>query len=139
MKYQAVKGMADIFGDEARRYSALESLARAVGSRYGYEEIRTPLVEPTELFVRSIGEATDIVEKEMFSFEDKGGDKVTMRPEATAQVVRAFVEHGMVNRLKPVKLWYIGPMFRYERPQAGRYRQYHSFGLAAYSISKYLM
>lgn len=134
MKYQAVKGMADIFGDEARRYSALESLARAVGSRYGYEEIRTPLVEPTELFVRSIGEATDIVEKEMFSFPGPGEKSLSLRPEGTAGVVRAYLQHSIYAQQGISRYYYMGPMFRRERPQAGRRRQFHQFGVEALGI-----
>jgi len=131
MKYQAVKGMADIFGDEARRYSVLESLARVLGSRYGYEEIRTPLVEQTELFVRSIGETTDIVEKEMFSFPGPKEKSLSLRPEGTAGVVRAYLQHSVYAQKGLARYYYMGPMFRRERPQAGRRRQFHQFGVEA--------
>src|SRR5207237_7725127 len=90
-----------------------------------YEEIRLPIFERTELFARSIGEATDIVQKEMYTFQDRGGDSVTLRPEATAGLLRAYIEHGLFVHAKPIKLYTLGPMFRYERPQAGRYRQFH--------------
>jgi len=135
MKYQAVKGMADIFGESARRFSALEALARVVGFRYGYEEIRTPLVEPTELFVRSIGEATDIVEKEMFSFPGPGEKSLSLRPEGTAGVVRAYLQHSVYAQQGISRYYYMGPMFRRERPQAGRRRQFHQFGVEALGIS----
>jgi histidyl-tRNA synthetase len=131
MNYQAVKGMADIFGAEARRYSVLESLARVLGSRYGYEEIRTPLVEPTELFVRSIGETTDIVEKEMFSFPGPREKSLSLRPEGTAGVVRAYLQHSVYAQRGLARYYYMGPMFRRERPQAGRRRQFHQFGVEA--------
>jgi len=131
MKYQAVKGMADIFGGESRRYSALESLARTLGSRYGYQEIRTPLVEETELFVRSIGESTDIVEKEMFSFPGPKEKSFSLRPEGTAGVVRAYLQHSVYAQKGLARYYYMGPMFRRERPQAGRRRQFHQFGVEA--------
>ncbi|MEA1926901.1 MAG: histidine--tRNA ligase, partial [Candidatus Auribacterota bacterium] len=131
MKYRAVKGMADIFGEESRRYFALEVQARAIGERYGYEEIRTPLVEPTELFVRSIGETTDIVEKEMFSFPGPKNKSLSLRPEGTAGVVRAYLQHSVYAQNKISRYYYLGPMFRRERPQAGRRRQFHQFGIEA--------
>lgn len=131
MKYQAVKGMADIFGEESRRFSSLESLARSVGVLYGYDEIRTPMVEPTELFIRSIGESTDIVEKEMFSFPGPGEKSLSLRPEGTAGVVRAYLEHSVYAQQGLSRYFYLGPMFRKERPQAGRRRQFHQFGVEA--------
>lgn len=98
---------------------------------YGFKRIDTPILEETNLFIRSVGKETDIIEKEMFSFIDKGGDNVTLRPEGTASIARAYIEHGMVNQPQPVKLFYFGPFFRYDRPQAGRYRQFHQFGFEA--------
>jgi histidyl-tRNA synthetase len=106
----------------------VESIARRVFAAYGYEEIRTPILEDTDLFVRSVGESSDIVGKEMYSFEDRKGRKLSLRPESTASVVRAFVQHGLHNAPLPRKLFYIGPQFRYERPQKGRYRQFHQIG-----------
>src|SRR5690606_20320691 len=96
---------------------------------YSCGRIRLPLLEQTKLFERSVGKGSDIVEKEMFSFEDPGGEKVTLRPEATAQIARAYIEHGMLNLPQPVKLWYLGQMFRHDRPQAGRYRQFWQWGV----------
>jgi histidyl-tRNA synthetase len=101
---------------------------------YGYREIRVPILERTELFQRSIGEVTDIVEKEMFSFEDREGDSLTLRPEGTASCVRAGLEHGLLHNQQQ-RLWYAGPMFRHERPQAGRYRQFHQLGVEAYGMT----
>ncbi len=130
-KYRAVKGMADIFPEGAARWRALEDRAVSAALRYGYGEIRTPLVEPTELFVRSIGETTDIVEKEMFTFAGSGGKSFSLRPEGTAGVVRACLEHGVFGQNPLVRCFYLGPMFRRERPQAGRRRQFHQFGAEA--------
>jgi len=123
-----VKGFNDILPGEVEKWQHIEATARRVFELYGLSEIRIPILEKTELFCRSIGDATDIVEKEMYSFEDKGGNKVTMRPEGTASVMRAFIEHKL-HALDPVaRLYYMGPMFRYERPQKGRYRQFHQIG-----------
>mgnify|MGYP001283586270 CR=1 FL=1 len=123
--------MQDVFPDEARRWAAAEAAARAVGVLYGYGEIRTPLVEATSLFVRGIGEGTDIVDKEMFSFTDAGGKGLTLRPEGTAGVVRAYLEHHVYKTVPLARYFYLGPMFRRERPQAGRRRQFHQFGVEA--------
>ena len=135
IRYRAVKGMQDIFPEECRRWVALESLGRAWAERYNCGEIRVPLVEPTDLFVRSIGEGTDIVEKEMFSFTDAGEKSLTLRPEGTAGVVRAYLENGMPERSPFARFFYLGPMFRRERPQAGRRRQFHQFGVEALGVS----
>lgn len=125
---QAVKGMNDVLPAESASWQRLESAFRSWTVRYGYREIRTPIVEPTALFLRSIGDTTDIVEKEMYSFVDKGEHSLALRPEGTASAVRAVLEHNLVN-LEPVsKLTYIGPMFRRERPAKGRYRQFHQAG-----------
>jgi histidyl-tRNA synthetase len=128
---KAVKGMNDLLPPESARWEWFEQTVRALMRRYGYANIRTPIVEPTPLFVRGLGEVTDIVEKEMYSFEDKmNGDLLTLRPEGTAGVVRAVVEHSMLYE-GGKRLFYIGPMFRHERPQRGRYRQFHQVGVEA--------
>ena len=130
-KLSAVKGMNDIAAPESAHWEWLEAKVRALMSRYGYRNIRTPIVEPTGLFVRGLGEVTDIVEKEMYSFEDRlNGEQLTLRPEATAGVVRAAIEHNMLYD-GPKRLYYMGPMFRHERPQRGRYRQFHQIGSEA--------
>ena len=128
---QAVKGMNDILPPESARWEWLEDVVRRLMRRYGYLNIRTPIVEPTALFVRGLGEVTDIVEKEMYSFEDSmNGDKLTLRPENTAGVVRAAIEHSMLYD-GGKRLFYLGPMFRHERPQRGRYRQFYQVGVEA--------
>ncbi len=129
---RGVKGAPDILPPEAKRlWQRLEGAARGLLECYDYEEIRTPVFERTELFVRGIGEGTDIVEKEMYTFQDKGGESLTLRPEGTAPAVRAFLEHGRFGKGSLVKVYYIGPMFRHERPQAGRFRQFHQIGAEA--------
>ena len=128
MSISGIKGMNDILPGEVETWQFLERSAREVFGAFGYREIRVPVVEKTELFCRSIGETTDIVEKEMYTFSDKGGTSMTLRPEGTAPVIRAFIEHKL-HTLDPVtKLYYLGPMFRHERPQKGRYRQFHQIG-----------
>ncbi|MFM9967840.1 MAG: histidine--tRNA ligase [Burkholderiales bacterium] len=128
---RAVRGMNDVLPDEAARWEALEETLRSWLRSYGYRNIRTPIVEPTALFQRAIGEATDIVEKEMYSFEDSlNGEKLTLRPEATASTVRACLEHSLLYG-GPQRVYYMGPMFRHERPQKGRYRQFHQVGAEA--------
>lgn len=127
-RFQAPKGTRDILPPDTALWAAVEGTARAVFGRYGFREIRTPVFEETELFARGVGESSDIVGKEMYSFVDKGERHLTLRPENTASVVRAYVEHGMFRQPQPVKLFYIGPQFRYERPQKGRYRQFHQIG-----------
>jgi histidyl-tRNA synthetase len=128
VKFQAIKGVRDILPPESALWNGVEQTAREVFATYGYGEIRLPIFEPTELFARSIGLETDVVSKEMYTFEDQGATSVTMRPEATASVVRAYIEHGMHTRPGNVKLYYMGPMFRRERPQKGRYRQFYQIG-----------
>jgi len=128
MKLTTVRGMKDILPPESSRWAALEASFRGHASRYGFLEIRTPLFERTELFSRAVGETTDIVEKEMYTFADRSGDSLTARPEGTAPVVRAVLEHRAAVGEWPVRLYYIGPMFRHERPQKGRLRQFHQFG-----------
>jgi histidyl-tRNA synthetase len=123
-----IKGFNDILPGEVETWQAIEATARRVFGCYGFSEIRVPIMEKTELFCRSIGDATDIVEKEMYSFTDKGENRVTLRPEGTAGVMRAFIEHKLYAADPVAKLYYMGPMFRYERPQKGRYRQFHQIG-----------
>jgi histidyl-tRNA synthetase len=131
MTIKAVRGVHDILPAEAPRWQRVEAIARQVFQAYGYGEIRPPVLERTEVFARGIGEVTDIVQKEMYTFEDRAGESLTLRPEATAGVLRAYVEHGLYVTPKPIRLYTIGPMFRYERPQAGRYRQFHQLNLEA--------
>ncbi len=130
MKFKSVKGMNDILPAEAPLWQFVERSARDHFSVYGYSELRTPILEPTALFQRGVGETTDIVGKEMYTFEDKGGDLLTMRPEGTASIVRAVIEHNLINHTSPdLKIYYMGPMYRRERPQKGRYRQFHQIGV----------
>ncbi len=131
---QAIRGMNDITPDKTPYWQALEETLRRVIMSYGYSEVRMPILEKTELFARSIGEVTDIVEKEMYTFTDRNGDSLTLRPEGTAGCVRAGIENSLlVNQVQ--RLWYMGPMFRHERPQKGRYRQFHQLGVEAFGIS----
>jgi histidyl-tRNA synthetase len=130
-KYQAPRGTFDVLPDAARARDLVQRTAADIFARAGYEPIATPAFEDTELFERGVGHSTDIVRKEMFSFEDKGGRGLTLRPEGTAPICRAYVEHGMHKLAQPVKLSYLGPFFRHERPQAGRYRQFHQLGVEA--------
>lgn len=134
-KLQAVRGMNDLLPVDSPRWRGAEQRLQAVLARYGYEEIRLPLVEPTELFARTIGEVTDIVEKEMYTFQDRNGDSLTLRPEGTAGVVRAGIEHGLFQG-QLLRLWYQGPMFRHERPQRGRYRQFHQIGAECFGSAE---
>jgi len=128
---QAVKGMHDLLPEDIGRWQFVEKNLRDLMALYGYLEIRTPVVESTGLFSRAIGEVTDIVEKEMYTFEDRNGDSLSLRPEGTASCVRAGIEHGLFHNQQQ-RLWYIGPMFRHERPQKGRYRQFHQAGVEAF-------
>lgn len=133
-KFQSIKGFYDILPEATPLWFKLEDTARSILSQYGYNNIRMPLVEPTELFVRSVGEHTDIVEKEMYAWEDKlNGDKLTLRPEGTAGCVRAVVEHNLTYN-GPQRLWYMGPMFRHENVQKGRQRQFHQIGVEAFGF-----
>lgn len=131
---QAIRGMNDCLPNETNIWQMVESVLRRVASNYGFAEIRMPIVESTALFKRSIGEVTDIVEKEMYTFDDRNGDSLTLRPEGTASCVRAGNQHGLLYNQEQ-RLWYMGPMFRHERPQKGRYRQFHQFGLEAFGIA----
>jgi histidyl-tRNA synthetase len=130
-KLKAPRGTFDVLGDQAAARTTLEARARSILEGAGYERIETPAFEATELFARGVGEATDIVRKEMFTFEDAGGRSLTLRPEGTAPVCRAYVEHGMQKRRQPVKLWYLSSFFRHERAQAGRYREFWQVGAEA--------
>ena len=130
---QSVRGMRDILPEQTSSWQFIESIARDLFTSYGYNEIRTPIIESTDLFKRSIGDATDIVEKEMYTFEDRNGDSLTLRPEGTAGTVRAGIQHGLFHNQQQ-RLWYIGPMFRHERPQKGRYRGFYQAGIETYGI-----
>jgi histidyl-tRNA synthetase len=132
-KHQAVRGMNDLLADELPYWQRVEAAARELFADYGYREMRVPIVEHADLFRRSIGEHTDIVEKEMYSFDDRGGDRLSLRPEATAGLVRAAIEHGLLHNQKQ-RLWTAGPMFRHERPQQGRYRQFHQIDCEAFGF-----
>ncbi len=131
MVFRAPRGTADHLPDEQKYWRYIESKAVEIANLFGYGRIDTPAFEDSNLFIRSVGEGTDIVEKEMYTFEDRGGDSVTLRPEGTAPVCRAYLEHGMHNLPQPVRMYYFCPVFRYERPQAGRFRQHHQFGVEA--------
>ncbi len=131
---QAVRGMNDILPTDSALWQYFESTVAKVLAGYGYQQIRLPIVEPTELFKRSIGEVTDIVEKEMYTFADRNGDSLTLRPEGTAGCVRAMLEHGLLGGGVSHKVWYTGPMFRHERPQKGRYRQFHQVGVETFNL-----
>ena len=133
MNIQAIRGMNDILPDVTPEWRHLEEMVRQLLDAYGYREIRMPIVEKTELFKRSIGEVTDIVEKEMYTFEDRNGDMLTLRPEGTAGCVRAGIENGLLHN-QVQRLWYCGPMFRHERPQKGRYRQFHQIGVEVFGL-----
>ncbi|PWQ99143.1 histidine--tRNA ligase [Leucothrix pacifica] len=130
---QSIRGMHDILPDQSAAWQHLEGTIRTLFTQYGYRELRTPVLEPTELFCRSIGEVTDIVEKEMYTFDDRNGDSLTLRPECTASCVRAGIQNGLLYNQQQ-RIWYIGPMFRHERPQKGRYRQFYQAGIETYGI-----
>jgi histidyl-tRNA synthetase len=130
---QAIRGMNDILPGETPRWQFVENVFRELMGSYGYDEIRLPSLEKTELFKRSIGEVTDIVEKEMYTFEDRNGDSLTLRPEGTAGCVRACIQNGLLHN-QTQRLWYMGPMYRHERPQKGRYRQFHQLGVETFGF-----
>ena len=133
---RGIKGVKDILPDEVGRWQLIEATARRLAEVYGFREIRIPVFEVTELFARSIGASTDIVEKEMYTFPDRDGTSLTLRPEATAGAVRAYIEHNLSASPTAQKLYYFGPMFRHERPQAGRLRQFHQFGVEAFCCAE---
>ncbi len=130
-KIQAIRGVKDILPSDIASWHILETTARNLSETFGYAEIKIPIFEATELFARSLGAATDVVEKEMYTFEDRDGKLITLRPEGTASVIRAYIEHHLWTESSLVKLYYVGPMFRHERPQAGRFRQFHQIGVEA--------
>ena len=127
-KFQSPTGMGDLFEEDLKYFQKIERVCQEMADFYGFQRIETPILEETGLFVKGTGVTTDVVQKQMFSFRTRGGDQLTLRPEGTPAIVRAYIQHGMQSLPKPVKLWYFGPFFRYERPQAGRYRQFYSFG-----------
>jgi histidyl-tRNA synthetase len=129
---KAPRGTKDLLPGEIEKWHYVEKVAREISEIYGYQEIRIPIFEHTELFQRGVGDTTDVVQKEMYTFEDRGGRSITLRPEGTAGVVRAYLENHLNNQPQPVKLYYLGPMFRYDRPQAGRMRQFHQLGIEAF-------
>jgi len=133
-KIKSLRGFRDIYGDEVIRFRLIEDISRRYLELFGYKEIIIPVLENTGLFVRTIGDATDIVEKEMFTFTDTGGDSVTLRPEATAGMVRAYLETGMFAKERISKLFSVGPMFRHERPQKGRYREFRQVDVEVFGI-----
>ncbi|HNV97228.1 MAG TPA: histidine--tRNA ligase [bacterium] len=132
-KFYLVKGFKDILPEDQLYWEFVRAKFFNVAKSYGYDRIDLPILEDSKLFVKGVGNLTDVVSKEMFTFETLGNEKVSLRPEGTAGTVRAYIEHGMVNRKKPVKMFYIGPMFRYDKPQAGRYRQFYQFGLEVFA------
>jgi len=134
---QAPKGTRDVFGEEMQVWHRVEAAVRSITNAYNFNEIRTPIIESTDLFLRGVGDTTDIVQKEMYTFNDKGGRSLSLRPELTAGVARAYIERGLHNQPQPTKLWYIGPNFRYENPQAGRYRQHYQFGVEVFGSANY--
>jgi histidyl-tRNA synthetase len=131
----AIRGTHDILPGEVERWQRVEAVSRRLFERYGYAEVRTPIIEREELFAKGTGETTDIVQKEMYAFTDKGGERITLRPEATPSVVRAFVEHNLEQTMATPKMYLFGPMFRYERPQKGRYRQFHQLDVEVFGVS----
>jgi histidyl-tRNA synthetase len=135
-KYSALKGTQDILPTDIHIWQKVEKVAKDVFSAYGFQELRAPIIESTDIFIRSIGETTDIVEKEMYTFPDKAGRSITLRPEGTAPIVRCYVENHLYNLPSPQKFFYSGPMFRYERPQAGRFRQFFQIGAEAFGIGE---
>ena len=131
----AIRGTHDILPGEVERWQRVEDVSRRLFERYGYAEVRTPIIEREELFAKGTGETTDIVQKEMYAFTDKGGERITLRPEATPSLVRAFVEHNLEQTMAAPKLYLFGPMFRYERPQKGRYRQFHQLDVEVFGVA----
>jgi len=136
MKLKSIRGMNDIYEDEARLWAFIEEKVKHVFHSHGYTEIRTPILENSNLFKRSVGDTSDIVEKEMYTFSDRNGDSLSLRPEGTASVVRAYIEHSLMQNMPIQKFYYIGPMFRHERPQKGRYRQFYQFGIELLGLAE---
>ena len=135
---QKLKGTKDILPEEVKKWQYIESKAKETFEKYGYEEIRVPIIEKTELFQRGVGNDTDVVQKEMYVFEDKGGRSIALRPEGTAGVVRSYIENGMSSRPSPIKVWYSMAMYRYENVQKGRQREFHQIGAELFGSSSYL-
>nr|MCS5587106.1 histidine--tRNA ligase [Porticoccaceae bacterium] len=133
MKIQSIRGMNDLLPEQSPTWQYFEAAVSRLLARYGYREMRFPVLEPTELFKRAVGEVTDIVEKEMYSFDDRNGDRLSLRPEGTAGCVRACTQNGLLHN-QTQRLWYAGPMFRHERPQKGRLRQFHQIGVEAFGL-----
>ena len=138
-KIRTLRGFRDIFGEELDKFRRIESVFRKYSGLLGFREIELPVLEKTELFVRSIGDTTDIVEKEMFTFTDVGGDSLTMRPEATAGMVRSYLQEGLYATERMTKVSSIGPMFRHERPQKGRYREFHQIDVEVFGVKEALV
>jgi len=136
MLTKAPRGTKDLLPSESYKWHYLENIIREITDLFGYKEVRTPIFEHTELFVRGVGDTTDIVQKEMYTFLDKGNRSITLKPEGTAGVVRAYIEHGLHNVAQPIKMYYITPVFRYENPQAGRLRQHHQFGVEVFGAKE---
>lgn len=134
MKFSLLRGMQDIFSEQIYLWQHIEENAKKILEVFNFQEIRTPIVENVEIFLRSIGEDTDIVEKEMYIFQDKKGRTIALRPEGTASIVRAYIQQSLFNKPSPQKFYYIGPMFRYERPQKGRFRQFHQIGVEVFGV-----
>lgn len=132
--YALVRGMRDILPKDEDKWLSIQHVGEDIARAYGYGYIETPIVENSNLFIRSVGKGTDIVDKEMYIFDDRDDTKVALRPEGTASICRAYINHGMHNQMQPIKLWYSGSMFRHERPQAGRYRQFHQFGFETFGV-----
>ena len=130
-KYKALRGTTDLLPDYAKKWHRLESISRSLFESFCYREIRTPIIEPTSLFARGLGDTSDVVQKQMFTFKDRGDRSISLRPEATASVIRAYLENHLDKKLGFAKLFYMGPMFRSERPQAARSRQFHQIGVEA--------
>jgi len=137
--FQAPKGMRDIMGDDYYSYQGFFEKAQEIAEYYGFKPIQTPILEQEEIFTKGVGGGTDIVDKEMYSVKTKGGDRLVMRPEGTASVMRAYIEHGMQNKPQPVKLYYSGPLFRHDKPQKGRYREFYTFGIEVIGSPKSIM
>lgn len=131
---QAIRGMNDLLPEDTSVWQQVEKVLRDTTASFGYSEVRMPIVEQTNLFCRAIGEVTDVVEKEMYTFEDRSGDSLSLRPEGTAGCVRAALEHSLIYNQEQ-RLWYMGPMFRHERPQKGRYRQFHQLGVEVFGLN----
>ena len=136
MKLKAPKGTKDLLPQDSYKWQYLEGIMRNIASTYGCREVRTPMFEATELFKRGVGETTDVVQKEMYTFEDKGGRSITLKPEGTAPSVRAFIESSLYNEVQPTKMYYFTPAFRYENVQKGRLRQHHQFGVEIFGSSE---